>query len=340
MTVPPYGYKRSPSNRLKLIPDENTADVVRMIFDLYADNKSLNAITQLLNDTGIKRPNGGEWDRATVKYILRNPVYIGSIVWGKKSTISVIENGVRQKKRIKATPIVVPDTHEAIVSRETFEIVQRKFANSVHAAPVNREYKLTNPLAGLLYCAQCGKPMLSHGWRGKDKRELLIICPTRGCPTRSAYLSVIMAQLLDVLPDWSATYKPVTASPARGKQGKAMRQKEEQILSQIQKAQELVEIGVYTPSEYLQRKKVLENQLLSVRQASGDSSQKVNRLKIPEIKRTIEAINYTENAEEQNRLLKTIIARIDYSKIGRSANKAQSAQLIKLVIYPKIGGSI
>ena len=341
-TIPPYGYKRSPDNKLKLMPDDEKADIVRMIFDWYASGeKSIGDINRTLNEMGIKRPKGGEWDRCSVKYVLRNPVYTGCLVWAKRVTISTIENGQRQKKRIDSTPIIVENTHEPIVSKEVFDIVQQKFDNNLHLHPVNKGWKFVNPLAGLLYCSQCGKAMANHGLRGNER---LLRCLTPGCPTTSVYLSIVMEQLIEILKDWCATYKPVKTQKAVSRKNEILlRQREEQIQAQIQKAQELVETGVYLPSEYLQRKKALEEQLATVRKTLGAKQPPSNKdiqTLVPQIKRVIEALEYTDNAEEQSRLLKSIIVRIDYTKTGRGANRQASMELMHLKVYPRIGGSL
>lgn len=342
--VPPYGYKRSPDNRLKLVPDEKDAEVVRMIYDLYASgNASLNSITRLLNEIGIKRPKGGKWEPTSVKYILRNPTYTGCNVWGRVSTVSVIENGVRQKKQIKGTPIVVEGTHTALVSKEQFDKIQNMFKQQERMPSVNSGKALLNPLSGLLYCSQCGQLMVNHGKRGND---LLLSCMNKDCPTVSAYLSVIMGNLLDILNGWCAAFKPAKPpKPPASKHYTALKQKEEQLQAQLQKAQELVEIGVYTPSEYLDRKKTIEEQLAAVKRSMATSTlqiapEKAVRIVIPEIKHVLEVIDETTSPREQNELLKSVIARIDYTKSKRSCNKAESARLVKLVVHPKISGRV
>lgn len=342
-SIPPYGYKRSSENYLKLVPDENTSDIVRMMFDMYASGKSsLTAIANSLNDMGIKSPSGSAWGRAYIRHILINRVYIGSIIWGEKKVQKLIENGVQKKKRIKGNPVVVENAHPAIVSAETFDKVQQILSGNMRTVPVNSNKVLANPLAGLLYCSKCGKPMRNHGRRGKDGKDIKLSCFTRGCDTSSIYISVLMAQLKEILLQWCADFKEVRPqNKAQAKPNTSLLRKREQLQAQIAKAHELVELGVYAPKEYLERKQELESQIISVDKklmALQTPTQETTTITLPKIKRVIDALDYATTPEQQNRLLKTIIARIEYSRDRRALGQAPSAP--KLVVFPKIRRSM
>ncbi len=74
----PYGYEYR-DGRLEVVTEE--AEVVRMIFDLYIDNRSLRAVCDELNESGIKSKKGGDWSKPAVSKILHNPLYIGYGRW-------------------------------------------------------------------------------------------------------------------------------------------------------------------------------------------------------------------------------------------------------------------
>lgn len=176
----PFGYKKSPDNCHKLIVDEETAPIVRQIFEWAADGIGINAITVRLNEMGAitssvyksrtsevekKYRQNRNWTTFTVAHILDNPVYMGDMVQGKSKTI--------EHKQQDAPPeeyIIVRDTHEAIVSRELFET-----ANKIRSA-VREEYKSKpinayseNIFKGLVFCPHCGKPL--HRQRGKIRKD-------------------------------------------------------------------------------------------------------------------------------------------------------------------------
>ena len=121
----PFGYKKSPDNCHKLIVDEETAPIVRRIFEWAANGMGINTITVRLNEIGAvtssvyksqtsevekRYRQNRNWTTFTVAHILNNPVYTGDMVQGKSKTI--------EHKQQDAPPeeyIIVRDTHEAIV---------------------------------------------------------------------------------------------------------------------------------------------------------------------------------------------------------------------------------
>lgn len=166
---PPYGYKKAPDNCHKLLVNEDTAPIVRQIFEWTAHGTGLNEIVKRLNEKGVLTPGhylasvgiiknqrlmgSGKWQTWTVSKILADEVYTGDMVQGKTKTIG--------HKQVPTTPeewIVVRGTHEPLVSRELFETVQatRKQA----AERVTRAEKvpyIENILRGRIFCGHCGK---------------------------------------------------------------------------------------------------------------------------------------------------------------------------------------
>lgn len=186
----PYGYMKSPENKHKLIIDEKAAEVVRMIFNWYADGVSASGIVKRLNALQIMPPSvyktmngckgfaghssGGMkrnvWSITSVNTMLRDEVYIGNLVQGKFKSASY-----RTKKMVQTDEsewTVVEGTHEAIVSDEIFSIVHERFARNTRVAP-NRETDYM--LSGFVKCAHCGGRMNRSASKG---------CPRFRCITR------------------------------------------------------------------------------------------------------------------------------------------------------------
>ncbi len=74
----PYGYDVTPEG---LVVNEEEADVVRSIYRLRSEGRSLQAIADHLNSLGIRAKKGGPWRRQTVSRILKNPLYCGCLRW-------------------------------------------------------------------------------------------------------------------------------------------------------------------------------------------------------------------------------------------------------------------
>ena len=341
----PYGYKKvTDGKKITLVPDEETAGVVKMIYDWYVSRQyGYHAIANMLNNMGYKTYRGYDFSRGTVRKILQNPIYTGRILWGKTMTISAIEDGHRLKKHIKSEPTVVENAHPAIISDEVFYSVQKMFEESNHAAPKHTQAELRKCLSGLLYCSVCGKAMSMRGGQYKGGTERTVACLTHGCPTHGTYIGVVVKIVLEILHDWCADYQtPLMEQPKPdNSQSEYLKRQIATIETQITKAQELVELGVYTPSEYIQRREELNGRIKALQTQINEErrepvAQSIN-IMIPQIKHVLEAFPYAESYSEQNELLKTVIARIDYTKTELATKAAPPESLVTLKIYPRIG---
>lgn len=171
-SFPTYGYLKDPNDHHKLIIDEETAPVVRQIFQWFLEGKSIIGITKTLNAMGIPNPstykmqkgwnyrhtsgkrNDGLWCDSTVRRMLSNQMYIGNMVQGKNTTISY---KIKQCKSVpKSDWIVVENTHEPIIDKETFEKAQSLFHRNTRTAPAKTEVDL---FSGFVKCADCHRAM-------------------------------------------------------------------------------------------------------------------------------------------------------------------------------------
>jgi DNA invertase Pin-like site-specific DNA recombinase len=166
-TYAPYGFMKDPDNRHRFIIDENTALIVRRIFELRAGGVSAREIMIRLNNDGITPPQeyyyqtknrknprrtNGLWADSVVKSILRNEAYIGNMVQGKVGTVSYKNSKLVRKERDEW--IRAENTHEAIISRELWDRVQALLEKN----QVTRRNKDggTHLFSSVLYCADCG----------------------------------------------------------------------------------------------------------------------------------------------------------------------------------------
>ena len=157
----PYGYKKSPDNKNKLIIDKEVSWIVKEIFEKYSKGYTRTQIVQSLNERkilppreylkikGIKTENKG-WRDFTITRMIANPVYIGTMVGAK-----TVKPNFRRKERIanpKENQLIVENMHEPIIDIETFNKCQNlkeKFKN-------NRNRKYDDIFKGLIYCKDCG----------------------------------------------------------------------------------------------------------------------------------------------------------------------------------------
>ena len=164
----PYGYLKAPDDCHQLIIDPVTAPVVRQIFEWASEGAGLNTLTVRLNDAGYLPPShykktqgilthenlmgNGNWNTRTVAVILHAQVYTGDLVQG---CTRIVDH--QQVKTSEMEWTVVQGTHEAIISHELFETVQRILDKTAQQSKerVIREYT-PNILKGKIFCAHCG----------------------------------------------------------------------------------------------------------------------------------------------------------------------------------------
>lgn len=181
----PHGEKfRKPRDwSVKLVPslDKQAVSTVRWLFKTYATtDRSARSLAVELNKRGIPTPSGGtEWNWAHIKTILKHPVYVGCLSWGRRR--AGLYHGVGADGELtqvgqefddgdQYAPIMVPDNHEPLVDADTFDAVQAKLKSrsTVRGGPF-RKYLLS----GILRCGHCGSIMVGAG-QGSGRNGLTV----------------------------------------------------------------------------------------------------------------------------------------------------------------------
>lgn len=148
------GY-RFQNGRLVIQPDE--ADTVRRIYREFLSGKGVDAIANGLNADGIPTIWGYEWRNNGVLSILRNYYYMGNMILQQYYCDDHISKKCRPNNG-QMPKYHVADSHEAIVSMETYEAVQRELERrSARFAPKGKNYNAKYPFSGLIVCGKCAK---------------------------------------------------------------------------------------------------------------------------------------------------------------------------------------
>ncbi|WP_312644253.1 recombinase family protein [Hydrogenoanaerobacterium sp.] len=180
---PVYGYQKSSTDKNRLMIDEQAAEVVRKVFSLYLAGNGKQQIASMLNAWGVPNPtkykqskgwnyvNGaqrsdlGLWSKTSVGRILKNQMYTGDLVQGTRKKISY------KSKNLVTVPkedwVIVPDTHEAIIDRETFSAVAALLGERTRSDGSGSVHLL----AGKVRCMDCGSSMLkvTNGAAGSER---------------------------------------------------------------------------------------------------------------------------------------------------------------------------
>ena len=181
----PYGYIKDPKDKHQLIVDPEAAETVKKIYEMCLQGTAKLQIVMYLNDHGIPSPTAYRklkglpyspaisdapmWGNKIITDILRNPIYTGDLVQGRRRVKSY------KVHQIEAVPedewVRVPDTHEAIITHETFDRVQELLKRDTLTAPKKRELHL---FSGFLRCADCGKAVT----RSQSGKNVYYSCST------------------------------------------------------------------------------------------------------------------------------------------------------------------
>ena len=183
---PAYGYKMHPTEKNKIVIDEEVAPIVQRIFAMALSGMSCRNIATRLNQEGIPTPATyanlpvarpgpytGLWSSERISEMLQNETYIGNMVQGRSVKISY-----KSKKCLRQAPanwVVVEGTHEPLVDGETFRKVQLLVGSRKHTR--SRTYDFL--LKGLIFCHECGYPLAvlnRKNARGED--VLYFVCRT------------------------------------------------------------------------------------------------------------------------------------------------------------------
>lgn len=220
----PLGYMKDPERKGHLLVDPETKWIVEKIFDLAAHGMGASKITRILVNEQVPTPgwlhysrDGSyaqfyqdapeekryDWNLPTVKKILKDEIYIGNNVFNKASIKSF--KSKNQTRNPQSEWICVENTHEPIISRDVFDLVQGQIANR------RREQKdgTTQIFAGLVRCADCGWTM-RFGRQSNGTRPGHYACGkyyqtvNKQCSMHFIRYKVLYAYVLDRLQFWAA----------------------------------------------------------------------------------------------------------------------------------------
>lgn len=157
----PFGYSKDPNNKNHLIINEETAPIVRRIFDLYLNGMGTPKIAKILNDEKISVPGkylpterfkncSNKWTKGNIYRLLKSEVYIGTIIGHTRYKVNHKVKTILKYPKDKW--YFNEDKHEPIIDKKTFEKVQEKLKKGKSC----RERKNPNPIKKYVYCGYCG----------------------------------------------------------------------------------------------------------------------------------------------------------------------------------------
>ena len=174
----PYGYRKSDDDRHKLVPNPETAPIIREIFTLRLQGLGYTGIARLLNGRGVPSPGAylyqcgiskqekyrdAIWAAWNIKEILRDEVYLGHLIQGKRTNVAY-----KQARKERSAPSdewrVFRNAHEPLIDEDTFAAAQRITAENrrTYEESLGKadDLKIPSLFRGRVFCGDCGKALV------------------------------------------------------------------------------------------------------------------------------------------------------------------------------------
>ena len=329
----PFGYKFEFEGKNRfLVVDDEKANIVKIIFDMYLEGLGAYKIANYLNSLGYKTSTGRDWYEKGIRDIIKNKAYCGYIVWNK------VERKRNSSRRSPEKQIESLGLHEPIISEDIWNKAQ-EMRTKRSISPVHDNKKLTNPLAGLVKCKLCGATLTASSSTYGGKKVKFLSCKT--CYKVAAVkLDIFESEVLNSLDSILNTYKlylndDIESFDDSSKLNtylnllKQLEKESVTLIKQKEKLHDLLEKGIYDIDTYLDRSKVLadkiENNKNSIDKVKNDieyeSTHSIDISEVvPKLENLLELYTKTNDAAEKNQLLKTVIDSIIYHKEKKQRN--------------------
>ncbi|MDD3304111.1 MAG: recombinase family protein [Clostridia bacterium] len=349
----PYGYTKEKlkGKGYKLVINEEHATVIRQIFKWRAkEHSSYIAIAKKLNELNVQPLIAEKWSQPMVRQILYDDLYIGKVHWNRRKTVKAMKKGkiVITRPRNKSNDVVVANgLHEPIIDIETWNQVQsmKQIKRIPQTAP-------KNPMAGLLICGMCGQKLQRKLCKSNKTPSEILICVNTECQNIGASLALVESKLIESLRLYLKNYQ-IDLSSREKKDNNEIKLMQSSISSSEKELQtfrkkldaicDLYEDGSYTREIYKERStsiiskiKTLEG-VLESQQSTLKKSQllKENAESLmPLISNVIDVYYMTEDIEEKNMLLKSVLEKVVYNKYEKASDSVTAN--FELKIYPKV----
>ena len=314
-----FGYK---SENGRIIPDPDTAPIVRKIFDDFADGVPIRKIVNQLNALGIKTRMGNRWDNRGVEYVVRNITYLGKTHWTPGGT-----NGKHAEKITQET-IISDVTHEPIIDEDTFQKAQERIAElkRTHVYKAHPQHGRMFMLKGMVRCDRCGATLVRSNSAGLQCHRY-----STGLCEESHYINCdkINQLVIDKLKD---DFENDSFGTIIGSRTKDKRQNSDAdlIKAELQKAEikmqrikEAYQSGIDTLEEYKENKSRLQEQMekLKFDLAATTPQEREDRLQKEAIRKLKSAIETSLQVlqsdapdEMKNDVLKSFVDHIIFTR--------------------------
>ena len=204
------GYRKGLDGLPEIVPEE--ADTVLLIYRMFIQGMTPNAIAKHLTESGIPTPAGKDvWQFTTVESILANEKYKGSALLQKKYTVDFLSKRMKPNEG-EVPQYYVENSHPAIIQPEEWELVQTELQRR---KDMGKHHNCMSPFSAMLVCADCGEFFGSKVWHSTDKyRRTVWQCNGKfkgesKCATPHLYEEDIRRAFISALGELYADREPI-----------------------------------------------------------------------------------------------------------------------------------
>ena len=348
----PFGYKINRDTG-KLIIDETTAPVVRKVFELYTNGLSSTDIEYKFDNEDIRTVTGKRFCNSTINTILRNKAYIGMVVFGKTVGSKTIKYASGKAKPIRVDEdmhIITENAHPAIIDIKVWEKVEKIRKSRLKQPVASRIGK--NPFSSLIECSLCGT---KHTFQMDNGKLRIKTCRTRYykedgtytlCPNQGLYVEVFertfyggLSKFVEELNDKLSFIKENIGekevfNPA--KEIELINKKIKKLDVQIKNVQRGFITGILEEEEAKKetkriksKKKELEKEIYAIQNTPVEDKLGTLEQLISDLKGIISGKTILDN-KDINQLFKTIIKKIEYTRVSEVKGSPKSKFRIKI----------
>ena len=299
VSIPPLGYKIENG---EFIIDEETAPIVRRIFNEALAGKPCRNIAMDLNSDGIRTRRGNLFENRTVLYLLRNPVYAGYIRWDNSG------RGSRGFYR-DGTETLVKGSHDVIINKEDFDTVQNLIKPKVKYMRTDA-IKNDFMLRGIVRCSDCGATLVHSG---ANRLQCYAYAHGKCDKSHSVSIDALNAAVIQALKnDLEAFNLNNSDKPLKLIRDTDNLIKKEQ--QKLKRAEEAYLAGIDSLAEYGEKKKAITATIEQLQQETRNTAEYTPRTRktMKELIRVLESPDETEASK--NRALKAIVKAVIYNR--------------------------
>lgn len=306
----PFGFYKDAETK-KLVPYEEEAAIVRMVYNLCIEGYGCAAIATKLYNLGVKTKKGNDFTKKTVADLIKNVKYKGCQFYGATKN-------KRKSKDISFTE----NAHTGIVTPEDWKLANQMLKQ--RKIPIATTRTLKNPFASILCCHSCNKTMKAV----HDKDTIRLACTTLGCQTRSTLLEVVEVKVIEALHEILANIDIEVKDEDNNILEDLLQQKERlnnkinELHIQRTSLHEFLEKRIYTPEIFLERQQIINDEIDTIKDKIVLLDEEINN----EINKSNNAKNlkptimncldiyFNSNPTQKNKLLKSFISKITYKR--------------------------